>query len=154
MAGDFLFNWRLDLQKGSTMNNVHQLHTIQPSRSEALREFCTDQARFFIQQASNPEGVSAALSIATSVNGRTSTKMAGVDVEHAAVMLAKLDEVRAKLLKLIANEAPDLLDTIAPAKLQQFKTTNVLPLHRHTVTVSQAVVLNLRTTSQRQRKPR
>lgn len=110
------------------MNNVTRLHAVNPLRAQAVLDFCADQARFFIQRATDPEGPAAALSIAVEGDGRSVIKMTALEVEHAAVLLVNLGEVRATLLKMVASEAPELLEGQNQVHPGQSEASNVFPL--------------------------
>ena len=98
------------------MNIVRQLHTLHPERRAALKQFSADQASFWMDQVAKSEGGAAALHIAITGDHRVATKLCAVEPEHAAVLLAELDSVRAKLCKYLADQAPDLPGRVsAPA---------------------------------------
>lgn len=98
------------------MNNIRQLYALHPERRAALTKFSSDQANFWMRQVVNPEGAAAALNMVVTGDNRIETKLCAVEPEHAAVLLAELDSVRAKLCQFLIDQAPELLDRVsAPA---------------------------------------
>lgn len=109
------------------MSNVIALHSLNPERLAALRGFYADLASFYMQQARRPEGGAAALHIAITGKAQVEHRMCAIDAEHAAVLLTELDQVRAKLCEILAENGPSMaFNGDAAAK----SATNVVPLHR------------------------
>jgi hypothetical protein len=92
------------------MSNVRHLHALHPERRAALKQFFADQAAYYMDLIQDPQGGAAALHIAVTGVSQVATKLAAVDPEHAAVLLAELDRVRADLLQYVQAQAPDLWD--------------------------------------------
>lgn len=91
------------------MSNVHQLHAINPERSQQVQAFCAEQAGHFMRLASCPDGAAAALSVVITGDNQVQTKMAAIEPAHAMVMLEELDRLRIKLTAYVAEQAPELL---------------------------------------------
>lgn len=78
--------------------------------------------QWFTEQAHEPSGHVAAVSVAITGNGMVNTSGCGIEPEHAAVILEELKGVVARLEAIAAGQA-----AVAPAKRQQCQ---VIPIRR------------------------
>lgn len=109
------------------MTNVRQLHGLHPERRAALSKFAAEQASFWMDQVARPQGGAAALHMSVTGDQRIQTQFCAVEPEHAAVLLAELDRVRAHLCRYLADQAPELLDRVSAPTDQ---STNVMTLRQ------------------------
>lgn len=97
------------------MSNVLPLFD---SRLDRLREL----RQWFSEQASEPAGHVAAVSIAITGDGMVNTSGRGIEPEYAAVILEELKGVAARLEAIVAGNAP--------APMAKRHQCQVIPLRR------------------------
>lgn len=81
------------------MRNVLPLFDPRRARLAELRQWFTDQAQ-------EPAGHVAAVSVAITGNGMVNTSGCGIEPEHATVILEELRTVVARLEAIVAGQAP------------------------------------------------
>lgn len=81
------------------MSNVLPLFDPRRARLVELRQWFTDQAQ-------EPAGHVAAVSVSVTGDGMVNTSGCGIEPEHAAVILEELRTVAARLEAIVAGQAP------------------------------------------------
>jgi hypothetical protein len=91
------------------MSNVKTLYPLNPERRAALQKFYVEQADFCMGQAIRPEGGAAALHMFIAGDrSDVEMKFCALEPEHAVAMLLALDEVRARLVGIVAAAGLDM----------------------------------------------
>lgn len=100
---------------GSALRNVLPLFDSRRARLAELRQWFTEQAH-------EPSGHVAAVSVAITGDGMVNTSGCGIEPEHAAVILEELKGVVARLEAIATGQA-----SVVPVKRHQCQ---VIPLRR------------------------
>jgi len=96
------------------LSNVLPLFHPRQSRTAELRQW-------YVQQAREPAGHVAAVSVFITGDGVLKTSGRGVDAEHAPVMLAGLRSVVSRLEAIVAEESPGQHHTIRQGQVIPFR---------------------------------
>jgi|GEM_PF-5748254 hypothetical protein len=107
------------------MSNVKNLFSLSPERRAAVQSFCLEQAAHYTEQARRPEGGGAALHLFIAGDNKVELSVCALEPAHAAAMLLALDEVRARLVGVVAAAG---LDLNAFTKVTEGAGSNVVAL--------------------------